>query len=157
MFLSQFIKSSDKDTRKHMYLSNYHSLPTRRILVEKPACFAEYSCDKGKCSFDSVKKAISESIEVREYYADTFTLDVVETIENNPDVFLPHKHDAIQIYRSGFGIMFMKRKGSAGVGRTSFIEYDDVASVASEKYWKNKYNEKRMNSIATLTFFSLFN
>jgi len=77
--------------------------------------------------------AIRESLDLRAYSGTSVALDLVTTIEHYPEDFLPHKYDGFQLYRGGFDLVFMKRKESDGSGRTAFIEYNDLRSMALEK------------------------
>ena len=133
MSVEKYFKDLDEESRKDAFLSHLQSPRSKSLKKDNPIVVTEYSCDGQKCSFDDVKLAIRESLDLRSYSGTTVALDLVKAIELYPDDFLPNKYDGFQLYRSGFDLVLMKRKESDGSGRTGFIEYNDLRSMALEK------------------------
>ena len=147
MSVEKYLKDLDEESCKNAFLSHLQSPRSSSLKKDNPVVVTEYSCDGQKCSFENVKLAIRESLDLRAYSGSSVALDLVKMIELFPDDFLPHKYDGFQLYRGGFDLMLMKRKESDGSGRTGFIEYNDLRSMALEKSSRDR--QQLLESAAT--------
>ena len=133
--VENYLKNLDDENKRNVILSHLQSPRTASLAKDKPVCTAYYTCDEEekKCTFGSAKTAIRENVDLKAYSGTSVALALVDAIERNAEDFLPHKYDGFQLYRGGFDLVLLKRKGADDTGRTGFIEYNDLRANALEQ------------------------